>query len=270
MPFLRKDDLIMRLPNGYGNIVKLGGDRRKPYTVRISKVVELPDGTFKRTRKYIAYFERKEDAIRFLTEYNNASVVPEHKKYCDIPTFSETYELWKKYKNSLKIKLSKSSWKNYEIAFNHFADVHILKISNIKTSDLQNCLNKYNSKSKSTIGNMRALLNGMYSYALMQNLVSSDPTQFLKYESTNSTQTIHSRFSDDEINTLWKKLYVINNVDILLIYIYTGMRPTELLEVLTENVHLEERYMVGGLKTENGYNRLIPLCDKILPLVTRL
>lgn len=31
--------------------------------------------------------------------------------------------------------------------------------------------------------------------------------------------------------------------------IYTGLRPTELLEILTENVHLDEKYMVGAMKT---------------------
>ena len=49
--------------------------------------------------------------------------------------------------------------------------------------------------------------------------------------------------------------------------IYTGLRPTELLEILTENVHLEEKYMIGGIKTDAGKDRIIPLNDKIIPLI---
>ena len=49
--------------------------------------------------------------------------------------------------------------------------------------------------------------------------------------------------------------------------IYTGLRPTELLEIQTENVHLDEKYMVGGMKTEAGKDRIISLNDKIIPLV---
>ena len=45
--------------------------------------------------------------------------------------------------------------------------------------------------------------------------------------------------------------------------IYTGLRPTELLEIQTENVHLDEKYMAGGMKTEAGKDRIIPLNDKI-------
>lgn len=257
----------MKMPNGYGSVIKLTGKRRKPWAVRISYLEELPDGTAKRKRKYLAYFVKQESALQYLTEYNNGSVVAEHIKFSDVPTFAEMYGKWKKYKKSLKDKLSDSTWRNYEIAFNHLSPLHPLKVINIKVNDMQECLNTHNHQSKSTIGNMRALLKGIFAYAAMNEFIEQDPTQYLKFEFTQSSTSIHSRFSDTEIDMLWKKLYVVNNVDIVLIYIYTGMRPTELLEVLTENVYLAKKYMVGGLKTENGYNRLIPLCDKILPLI---
>ena len=44
-------------------------------------------------------------------------------------------------------------------------------------------------------------------------------------------------------------------------------RPKALLEILTENVHLDEKYMIGGMKTEAGKDRIIPLNDKLIPLV---
>ena len=34
----------MKLPNSYGSVIKLGGKRRKPYAVRISKLVEDDTG----------------------------------------------------------------------------------------------------------------------------------------------------------------------------------------------------------------------------------
>ena len=76
--------LNMKLPNSYGSVIKLGGKRRKPYAVRISKPVE--DDTGKVKRKYT-----------YLAEYNSGAVVPEHMKYSDSPTFAEMYEKWKKY-----------------------------------------------------------------------------------------------------------------------------------------------------------------------------
>ena len=128
---------------------------------------------------------------------------------------------------------------------------------------MQQCLNAYNHKSQTTISSMRAVLKTMYQYAKLNEYIDRDLTEGLVYEWTNSTEQIHDRYSDEEIKTLWSKLYEINNVDIILIMIYTGLRPTELLEIQTENVHLDEKYMVGGMKTEAGKDRIIPLNDNI-------
>ena len=44
----------MKLPNSYGSVIKLGGKRRKPYAVRISKLVEDDTGKVKRKYTYLA------------------------------------------------------------------------------------------------------------------------------------------------------------------------------------------------------------------------
>lgn len=45
----------MKLPNSYGSVIKLDGKRRKPYAVRISKLVEDDTGKVKRKYTYLAY-----------------------------------------------------------------------------------------------------------------------------------------------------------------------------------------------------------------------
>ena len=56
----------MRLPNQFGSISKLSGNRRKPYVVRKSAV------SFNGKRKllYLGTFETYDKAIQFLSEYN--------------------------------------------------------------------------------------------------------------------------------------------------------------------------------------------------------
>lgn len=259
----------MKLPNGYGSVIKLKGGRRKPWAVRISYLEEQPDGSAKRKRKYLAYFSEQKSALSYLAEYNNGHVVKEHQKYADSPTFAEMYEKWKKYRNSLKSKPGASTWRNYDIAFGMYAPVHSKKIVAMRAQDLQDCITAKSSKSRATIGNMRAIVRGMWGYAVNNELVENDITQHLVFEFTDSDTPIHTRFTDREIALLWNSLYVVNNVDIILIYIYTGVRPVELLEIKSEDVHLDEQYMVGGVKTEAGKNRIIPLCDAIVPLVER-
>lgn len=65
----------MKLPNSYGSVIKLGGKRRKPYAVRISKLVEDDTGKVKRKYTYLAYFSKPEMAYTYLAEYNSGAVV---------------------------------------------------------------------------------------------------------------------------------------------------------------------------------------------------
>lgn len=199
----------MKMPNGYGSVVKLSGTRRKPWAVRISYLEEQKNGTVRRKQKYLAYFAEQKSALTYLAEYNNGIVVKE----------------------------------------------------------LQDCLTAQSSKSCATIGNMRAILRGMWQYAIANEYTEKDITQHLVFDFTESGVPIHTRFTDDEICKLWDALWTVNNVDIVLIYIYTGLRPSELLDIESSNVHLADRYMIGGMKTEAGRNRIVPIHEAIAPLV---
>ncbi len=95
----------MKLPNSYGSVIKLGGKRRKPYAVRISKLVEDDTGKVKRKYTYLAYFSKPEMAYTYLAEYNSGAVVPEHMKYSDSPTFAESTRNGRNTENLLKTRL---------------------------------------------------------------------------------------------------------------------------------------------------------------------
>lgn len=257
----------MRLPNGYGSIAKLNGKRRKPWAVRVSFFEEQPDGRVKQKQRYLAYFADQKHAIAYLAEYNNGAVVKEHQKYADVPTFAELFGKWEKYRRSLKSSPTESTWKNYHIAFNMYSSLHSEKIISIRAQQLQDCITAQSSKSSATIGNMRAIIRGMWQYAIANEYTEKDITQHLVFEFTKTGVPIHTRFTDQEVVALWDALWTVNNVDIVLIYIYTGLRPSELLEIESADVHLEERYMVGGMKTEAGRDRIIPIHEAIVPLV---
>ena len=55
--------------------------------------------------------------------------------------------------------------------------------------------------------------------------------------------------------------------DIVLIGIYSGFRPQELVLIRTENVFLDDGYIIGGIKTSNGIDRVVPIHPKINELV---
>lgn len=72
-------------------------------------------------------------------------------------------------------------------------------------------------------------------------------------------------FTKEEIETLYKSLHIYRYTDTILMMIFTGVRPSELLLVETEKVFLDENYFIGGIKTSNGKNRKIPISAFVRP-----
>lgn len=75
---------------------------------------------------------------------------------------------------------------------------------------------------------------------------------------------LHKPFTEREIAILWANTDS-KAVRLALIYIYTGLRPTELLRVKTEGVFISERYLRAGMKTKAGKTESSPLRRKYSP-----
>ena len=87
----------MRLPNRFGTISKLSGNRRNPFRARVFEGY-TNDG--KQIYKNIGYYEKYQDALTALVEY--------HKNPLDFQadiTFEELYEKWL---NIFKIKIEET------------------------------------------------------------------------------------------------------------------------------------------------------------------
>ena len=81
----------MKLPNGYGSVVKLGKGRRKPYAARVT-TSWTDDG--KQIKKYIGTFQTRAEALNALANYNQNPFDMDLRKL----TFAEVYERWCKQK----------------------------------------------------------------------------------------------------------------------------------------------------------------------------
>lgn len=66
---------------------------------------------------------------------------------------------------------------------------------------------------------------------------------------------------------LWNNLYDVDYVDVLLIQCYSGWRPQELGLLKMENVDLENWFITGGMKTDAGKDRVVPVHPKIRSLI---
>ena len=119
-----------------------------------------------------------------------------------------------------------------------------------------------------TRASIKTLFTAMYKFAIKNDIAEKD---YAKYVDVGKREGITKRrpFSNKEIDRLFKYVDKLDFVDTVLIMIFTGMRVGELLALKTENIHLDERYMIGGLKTEAGINRIIPINRKIEPFIRK-
>ena len=257
----------MRKPNGYGSIIKLSGKRRKPYAFRITDGWELnKKGIMAPKYRYLEYFESLREANTYQASYNLGHQVKEHIDINEIHTVEQLYEIWAN--RSLKGK-SKQAENSYHAAFIKLAPLYKRKIDSVKISEWQKILDKYSNMSESTVTNIRIVINGIYETAIKEEDMENNLSQHLDSEYAKKEKSIHKSFTRDELDLFWKHTDD-KNVRIILIMIYTGVRITELLKLKTEDVHMDERYILGGIKTAAGKNRMIPIADKILPFVKEL
>lgn len=71
------------------------------------------------------------------------------------------------------------------------------------------------------------------------------------------------------MNILWKNVDEIPYVDVILIQCYSGWRPQELGLIELDRVDLNNWVFTGGMKTDAGMNRLVPIHSKIRPLIKK-
>lgn len=241
-----------RHQNGFGSIVKLSGKRRKPYAARIT--IGWQDG--KQIRKYIGYYESEAKALMALAEYHNDGYDVDLSKL----TLGEVYDRWI---SRIENKTSKNTLNSHNMARIRFGNMANVPISKLKADHLQDWMDSIELKPSSKI-RLKSTMNQLFNYAIKNSIIKTNYAQYIEIdEKIEKTGKI---FTDEEIKILWK-----NKNDPtarwILILMYTGMRIGELLQMTTSTMFLESGYMVGGLKTEAGKDRVIPIHREILPLV---
>lgn len=244
----------LKKPNGYGSVIKLGGRRKKPWALRVTDAIV--DG--KQIYRYISYHETKTEALKALAAEQICPTSPKSSI-----TLVELFEEWKdtpKYKN-----ISKQTQDNYNAAYNHIKSLSNIKFTELRTSHFQKVIDELD-RSKSTKSKIKILIGLLYKYAMQNDICSKNYADFILLNKEERQEK--EVFSDIEIQKLWDNVS-IPYLDTILIMIYSGMRISEMLELTKFNIDWESNIITGGLKTDAGKNRIIPIHPKIMPFIKK-
>lgn len=236
----------MRLPNGYGTIYKLSGNRRRPWVVK-----KTIDGR----QKPLGYFPTREEAFAFLVSVNR--ITPEREI-----TFSSVYRSWSLHHFE---SISPSSRAAYEISYRHLAQLHSVPFRRITYRQLQDVIDGIEA-GYCTRKKCRVLLSQLYKYSIKNGIVETNLSCFIDLPRHVPVYTKRP-FTARQIGKLWRSADTVEGVKDVLILIYTGMRVGEYLALTPRDVNLRQRYIdIKKSKTLAGI-RKIPIHNKILPIL---
>lgn len=253
-----------KLPNGYGTIYKMSGKRSKPFrAMKTDKwVLDTATGKSKQIRFTVGYYATREEAMIALADYNENP----YDIKADSITFSEVYEKWSE--SYFPTLSNPSSIRTVTAAYAYCNGLYDMRMKDIRVSHLEGTILDA-QVGDSTKSRIKSLFNMMYKYALAHDIVEKDYASVM-FANGNPIKRERTKevvpFTQEEILLLWDNLNFAFT-DMILIGIYSGWRPQELAILKVVDIDLDANTMLGGLKTDAGKNRIVPIHPLIKPLI---
>lgn len=274
----RKPNKRRRLPNGFGSITEVKGKNlRNPFLARLT-VGKSPLG--KPIKKPFGYFETYEEAYAALIEY--------HKNPYDLDNDMSVVELYEKWTDAYFPTLSSiSSTRTVEAAWVYCSAIYNMRAKDVRVRHMKGCMEdgfrigtrgsekgKIIKATAGTKARMKSMFNLMFDYALEYEIVSMNYARTFEISSEiikerESTKRGHIVFAQSEMSILWDNVDRVQFVDWVVIQSYMGWRPQELALLMLEDVNLDGWYIVGGMKTDAGKQRAVPIHSDIRRLIQR-
>lgn len=268
-----KNNKRRRLPNGFGQISEIKNrNLRNPFRAMISVGKDSNGRPICKPLKPESYFPTYNDAYAALVEYN--------KNPYDLEpsiTMRELYDKWlAEYEKTVK------STRSVQSAWSYCSAVYDMRVKDIRARHVKGCMEEGISKvrgvektpSASMKNQIKSLFNLMLDYALEYELVDRNYSRTfnLTEETIKEIVTVkneHIPFTDEEMDLLWQHADDKILVDVILIQCYSGWRPQEIGLLELANVDFENGVFSGGMKTDAGTDRVVPIHPKIRHLVER-
>ena len=281
-----------KLPNGYGSIKCLSGkNRTNPYGV-YPPTTEFDINGNPLTPKALCYVDDWYKGFAVLTWYKHGEYYPGREKELtesgakleeqiakvlskysqskreesEQTTFEEVYKAFYEYKYKVpcdhKGKKTSSEYST-RAAFKNSTVLHKKSFRTITTNQLQAVVDDC-PLAHSSLELIVLLFHQMYAFADSNDLCNKDYSKYVKINIEDDDE--HGiPFTGEEMKILWENK---DNeiVEMLLIICYSGFRISEYLDI---DVNLEEQYFFGGIKTDAGRERIVPIYSGISDLVKR-
>ena len=239
--------------NGAGSVTKLKGNRRRPYWAQAPSHFDFEKKKY--VRETVGYFATELEARDALAAYRQCPPAIGLET-----TFSALFSAWKVqgYMN-----ISRSTINGYNAAFAKFAPIHAYKVIDIKTPQLQFCINQQaESGSRSALHQMKVIAGLLMNYAVQLDLINKNYAEFIQLP--KAEQTEKSILTDLDLKKIENEAKLGDETARhVLIMCYTGWRIQEYCDLTVFDYDKEKHTLKGGLKTDAGRDRIVPVPQNV-------
>ena len=242
---------------GTGSVYKLSGNRKRPYYAVLNG---------KSAGRMYATRQEAEAALESML----ACTRPEVFAY----TLEDCFNAW----SSVAFRdMSTSSQRGYLTSWSYVPERLRQKLArDVRSDDFQEIVDALQGRglSESTAKHLKFLYSQLCQWLMQRDVLNKNYAAFVTVQKT-AKRPIET-FTVEEIAKINALAAAGADADrwtqtakLTMIFLFTGMRITELFTLPLVNVHLDSAvpYIQGGIKTEAGKNRIIPLHQRILPYV---
>lgn len=216
-----------------------------------------PDG--KRHRKTKEGFATKKDALAYIETLKSGG------RGKDI-NLSYLYNGWENSKHYLG--LSESKQVAYKIAFDKLKSLHFIPLKDLRIEELQAVIDSVDGYYPCR--DMRQVLSHLFKIAEINGDIVKNYAKFLRLPTLEAEEK--EPFNEEEILKIWED-YNAGHVftGYMLLMIYAGMGPGEVLKTEKSMINWEEQTIVGaGVKTRKGKEFPIIIADDLIPVLRSL
>lgn len=244
---------MRRNPNGFGCVVKLGGNRRRPYGARVTKY----DANGLPRQVYVGYSDTRAGALQILADYNRNPWSEDRDKL----TVADIYQQWRNVKAP---QVGTATVQALAAAYKYISKYYKMPYRQIRSYHMQQAIDDC-QLSHSVKGSIKNLWHHLDKFAFECDVIEKMYSDIITAGS--APETNRKPFTQAEIDLLWAASETDDTAKIALMYIYTGFRLTELLRMERANVDLDAWTLTGGVKTKAGKNRIVPIHPRIQQFV---
>lgn len=213
-------------------------------------IVHAPAAGDIKKRTYLGAYPTWECAEKVLDEYI--------RKGCpDLfnATVGDIYSMWS---SAHFRQISEKTANCYRSTWTHFEPITGMRMSEVRATHIQSIVNAHPGAGVS--GCIKTLAKALCQYAMENDILDKNYAEFVKLPKSKKVEKM--TFTTDQIAILWRNTHD-PNVQAIIVMIYMGFRIGEMILLTTDSINMNDSYIIGGIKTDAGKERLIPFPPNI-------